>query len=103
MLELPTVSLPVTKAGNDPADYKNDADATAKKSKALQKQIDRLVKNSMDEWLGNSKGLIADIKSGNENLQKAINNIKKKVKSTENFVKAVGLIDDAIGIAKGIA
>ena len=73
----------------------------ARKSKALSRQIDILLGQVMDEWQGQGNKIIKDIKSANADLQKSIAEIKRNVKTAQNIVKAIGLIDDAIVMAKG--
>ena len=79
-----------------------EAGKVAKRSKALTRQIEKLLGQVMDEWAGESTKIIADLKTANAGLQTSITNIKKNVKTAENIVKAVGLIDDAIVIARGL-
>ena len=84
------------------SDKEDDAKKVAKKSKALTRQIDKLLGQVMDEWQGQATKIIMDIKTGNAALQNSITNIKKNVKTAQNIVKAIGLIDDAIAIAKNL-
>lgn len=79
-----------------------EAKKVAKKSKALTRQIDKLLGQVMDEWQGQATKIINDIKTANTTLQKSITNIKKKVQTVNNIIKAIGLIDDVIAIAKGL-
>ena len=81
-------------------DKKDDAKKVRKKSRALSRQIDKLLGQVMDEWQDQGTKIIKEIKTVNSALQKSITNIKKNVKTAQNIVKAIGLIDDAIAIAK---
>lgn len=78
------------------------ADIVAEKSDALNQQIKTLIGQVMDEWLGQSTVVIKDIKITSANLQRSITKIKKNVNTAKNIVKAIGLIDDTITIAKKI-
>ena len=78
-----------------------DGKKVARKSKALSRKIDILLGQVMDEWQGQGNKIIKDIKSANADLQRSIAEIKRNVKTAQNIVKAIGLIDDAIVMAKG--
>jgi len=79
-----------------------EAKKVAEKSKALTRQIDKLLGQVMDEWQGQAAKIIKDIKTANAALQRSITNIRKKVQTAQNIVKAIGLIDEVITIAKGL-
>jgi conjugal transfer/entry exclusion protein len=77
-----------------------EADNVAKKCKALQKEIDNLLKHVIDEWLGAASKVLGDIKTASDTLQTSIANIQKKLEVAKNVVKVIGLVDDVIGFAK---
>jgi conjugal transfer/entry exclusion protein len=79
---------------------KDEANKVAAKSKALQKEIDNLLKRVIDEWLGEARKVLGDITKANDSLKTAIDNIQKKVEIAKNVVKVIGLVDDVIGFAK---
>ena len=79
---------------------KDEANRVATKSKALQKEIDKLLKHVIDEWLGAAREVLGDIKKANDSLQTAIGDIQRKVEVARNVVKVIGLVDDVIGFAK---
>ncbi len=80
----------------------DEANKVRKKSKALTRQTDKLLGQLMDEWLGEATQVIQGIKTANAALQTAITKIKNNVEIAQNVVKAIGLIDDVIVIAKGL-
>ena len=69
------------------------------KCRTLSSKIDKLIAQSMRQWLGSASKIIAERKKGNTKLQATINDIKKKKNIANNVVKAVGFIDDAIEAA----
>lgn len=77
----------------------NEANEVQKKTKKLNKQIDILLGQLIDEWLADSRGVIKDLVQGNANLQRSLAKIKRGVQTAQNLVKALGFIDDAIVIA----
>ena len=79
----------------------NEADEVAKKAKALQKEIDKLVGSAIDEWLGEASKQVSAINQATSRLQAAVEDIQKKVEVARNVVKAVGLVDDMVDLAKG--
>jgi phage host-nuclease inhibitor protein Gam len=79
---------------------KAEANRVATKSRALQKEIDNLMKHVIDEWLGAAREVLGDIKKANDSLQAAISDIQRKVEVAKNVVKIIGLVDDVIGFAK---
>jgi hypothetical protein len=81
---------------------KAEADDVAKKSKALQREIDNLLKHLIDDWLGAARKVMGDISRANDALQTAIANIQKKLDVAKNVVKVIGLVDDVIGFAKTV-
>ena len=76
-----------------------DAKKVDSKTRKLTKRIDELLKKTMEEWMGNAAQVEADLKTNNEKLQKSIRDIKNKVRTAKNIVKAIGFIDDAVSIA----
>jgi len=57
----------------------------------------------LDDWLGQTAAIIQVDKTANTSLQQSIRKIKQGVKTAENLVKAIGLIDDLITTAIQIA
>lgn len=78
-------------------------EAEAKKIKTetdkLSKQVDNLLAQLMTDWIGSAKTTIESTRKTNQNLQKAIRDIKKDVEVAKNIAKAVGYLDEAIKIA----
>ena len=84
---------------------KKNAEAAAVKAanRKLQKQIDRLLTKLMKDWTGSAPSVIAKIGGINAKLQGVIRDIKKKIEVAQKVVRAIGLIDDAVSLAKDLA
>ena len=80
-----------------------EANKIKSKTKALTRQIDQLLSKLMDEWIGQAVMVIGNITKTNAALQTSITKVKNNEKTAENIVKAIGLVDDAINIAKALA
>ena len=70
------------------------------KGQQLTNEIDNLLAQMMSSWAGNADQLAQKISGLNTNLQSTINKVKQRTQTAQQVVKAVGLIDDAISIAK---
>ena len=79
-----------------------EADNVKKLYKKVEKQSDVLAAAMIDVWLGEMVVVDKSLKNANANLQRAITKIKKNVDTAQNIIKAVGLIDDVISIAKSL-
>ncbi|MBU8922724.1 MAG: hypothetical protein KOO63_12975 [Bacteroidales bacterium] len=73
-----------------------------KKVDMLGSTIDELLAESMKSWTGNGKSLIDDIKWANQQLQRDINDIKKKKNLAQKSINAFGCLDDVIVKVKDI-
>ena len=71
-------------------------------NETLSAEIDNLQAQLMQEWLANAKTVMADLGKKTDALDETVTKIKKKVKLAENVTKAVGLLDDAVVIAKKV-
>ena len=71
--------------------------------KELSRKIDRLIAQTMSEWMADSAIVINNVKSANIKIQRSINDIRNDVNIAKNVVKIVGLIDDIVKIAAAIA
>ena len=80
-----------------------DARDQAESSKRLSRQIDRLLGQAMDAWSGRGKTTVTNIKTANASLQRAIREIGKDIRTAQNIVKALGLVDDVVAIAAKLA
>ena len=83
---------------NKPAEAKK----VKKKCSALTKEIDNLLAKLIQDWLGKAETVTRDIKTKNTALQTSIRNLKNDLNNAEKFGRVIGLIDDVIGIAKGL-
>jgi hypothetical protein len=80
-----------------------EADKVALKASDLSNQIDTLLAQVLEEWLGQTDAIIQAVKTANTALQQSIRKIQQGVKTAENLVKAIGLLDDLIATASQIA
>jgi hypothetical protein len=81
----------------------DEADKVSPNNARLAAEIDILIARMMDEWLGNAELTIKGLLKINANLEAAVAEIKKQIDVARNVVKIMGLIDDAVAIAKNIA
>ncbi|MGJ8654498.1 MAG: hypothetical protein ACSHX8_14655 [Opitutaceae bacterium] len=65
----------------------------------LKLEIDALLRDLYQDWIGDAKSLKGNIDGSNKKLKEAIKDIEKKIKIAQNIVKAVGYIDDVIKVA----
>lgn len=79
-----------------------NASALETKNKELRRQIDKLIVKAIENWLKDAQVVTNDIKRANTDLQRAITNVKNKKQEADNIVKALGLVDDVISIAKSL-
>ena len=77
-----------------------EAEATiADKVMELDDRIEDLVEAMMADWRGNAQSKIEAIAAANTRIQEAIRKVRDRNRRAQEIVKAVGLIDDVIGIA----
>lgn len=75
-----------------------EAAKVKKRVEELNRRIDSLLVEEMNDWLENSDKTISDVNLINEELQRCIDDIHNDVDVTENTVKLVGYIDDIVKI-----
>ena len=80
-----------------------EAEKVTQKAKELSEQIDHLLGQVMDEWLGQAESIRQEIQKANASLQASIRQIGNEVNILQNVVRAIGFIDDVIQIASRIA
>jgi hypothetical protein len=80
-----------------------EADKVAQKASELSNQIDTLLAQVLEDWLGQTDAIIQEVKTANTALQQSIRKIQQGVKTAENLVKALGFLDDLIATATQIA
>ncbi|MBM4276629.1 MAG: hypothetical protein FJ130_01950 [Deltaproteobacteria bacterium] len=66
-------------------------------------EIDILIGEMMDEWLGDAEGAMKGLAKINTKLEAAVAEIKKQINVARNVIKIIGLLDDAVAIAKKVA
>jgi ABC-type transporter Mla subunit MlaD len=66
----------------------------------LSTEIDIMLGKIMEEWLGRADQIIKGLNAANAKLETAVSGIKGNIKTAQNVVKVVGLLDDAVAIAK---
>ncbi len=69
----------------------------------LSTEIDILIGQKMDEWLGDAERTVKELTAANAKLEAAVAEIKKQISIAQNVVKVLGLLDDAVVIAKKVA
>lgn len=65
----------------------------------LQNEIDWLLRDIYQDWIGESEELKEKLDEANSSVEKAVEDIEKKVKLAGNITKAIGYIDDVVKIA----
>lgn len=75
------------------------AKKVAKRITKLDAKIEALLAKMMKSWASGASTRVGEIKSANKRIQTAIAAMKKKEKRAQQIVKAIGLIDDVIGLA----
>lgn len=80
----------------------DEAEKVWQKSARLSTEIDILIGQMMDEWLGNAESAIKGLAKINAKLEGAVAEIKKQINVAQNVVKVIGLLDDALAIAKKV-
>ena len=78
----------------------DEADKIKPGNTRLSGEIDTLIGQMMDEWLGNAGPTMKDLTAVNGKLAAAVADIKKQINVTQNVVKALGLLDEAVAVAK---
>jgi hypothetical protein len=79
-----------------------EAETLRERNARLSTEIDTLLGRMMDEWLGSAAQTIQGLTAANAQLEAAVAGIKKQIAVAQNVVKAVGLLDDALAIAKKV-
>lgn len=78
----------------------DEADKIKPGNTRLSGEIDTLIGQMMDEWLGDADRTVKELTAANAKLEVAVAEIKKQINIAQNVVKALGLLDDAVAIAK---
>jgi len=81
----------------------DEAEKIWQENSRLSAEIDILIGQMMDEWLGNAERAIKGLAKINTKLEAAVGEIKKQMNIAQNVVKIIGLLDDAVAIAKKVA
>jgi hypothetical protein len=81
----------------------DEAEKVWQENSRLSAEIDILIGQMMDEWLGNAERAIKGLAKVNTKLEAAVAEIKKQMNVAQNVVKIIGLLDDAVAIAKKVA
>ena len=76
----------------------DDAAMVREAGNRVSDEIDRLLKQIMEEWLGEAKDVELELRAKNRSLQASISEIRKKVRTAQNVVKALGYVDDIVAI-----
>jgi hypothetical protein len=81
----------------------DEAERVWQSNSRLSAEIDILIGQLMDEWLGNAERAIKGLAKISAKLEAAVAEIKKQINVAKNVVKIIGLLDDAVAIAKKVA
>jgi hypothetical protein len=80
----------------------DEAEKVWQSNSRLSAEIDILIGQLMDEWLGNAERAIKGLAKISARLEAAVAEIKKQINVAKNVVKIIGLLDDAVAIAKKV-
>lgn len=78
----------------------DEADKIKSGNTRLSGEIDILIGQMMDKWLGDADRTMKDLTAVNAKLDAAVAEIKKQINIAQNVVKVLGLLDEAVAIAK---
>lgn len=81
-------------------DKTDEAEKIWESTARLSTEIDIMLGKIMEDWLGRADPLLKGLNAATAKLESAVGAIKKDVKTAQNVVKVVGLLDDAVTIAK---
>ena len=80
----------------------DDANKIWEGNTRLSTEIDILIGRMMDEWAGRADTAITGLAAANAKLEAAVGDIKKRIKIAQNVVTVVGVLDDAVAIARKV-
>jgi hypothetical protein len=81
-------------------DKTEEAEKIWESTARLSTEIDIMLGKIMEEWRGRSEPVLKGLSAATAKLETAVGGIKKDIKTAQNVVKVVGLLDDAVAIAK---
>lgn len=70
------------------------------RNRELQGRIDQLLEAAMEDWAGDAKSVLAELKAANRALQGSIHDVRKKVRTAERVTRALGILDGVIEQAR---
>jgi hypothetical protein len=76
------------------------ADDVGERIEALDKEIEKLLESLLDSWVSNVTPQLEQLGNANGKIQATIRGVMDRQKRAANIVKALGLLDEVIGIAK---
>ena len=77
----------------------DEAKRFSRRKDRLKLEIDGLLRDLYQEWIGDAKALREKIEVSNKALDESIKDIEQDIETAQNIVKAIGYIDDVIDIA----
>ncbi len=82
----------------------NNADAAKfkKRRNRLRVEIDELLEEVYQDWIGDANELKTNIDNANNDLKKSIDDIEQKINTAQNIVKAISYLDKMIEIASKV-
>jgi hypothetical protein len=81
-------------------DKTDEAEKIWESTTRLSTEIDIMLGKIMEEWLGRADPVLKGLNAAIAKLETSVSGIKKDIKTAQNVVKVVGLLDDAVAIAK---
>lgn len=76
------------------------AEDVGERIKTLDEEIEILLESILEKWAANVTAEIEEIGKANGKIQAAIRGVNDRQKRAASVVKALGLLDDVIGIAR---
>jgi len=81
-------------------DKTEQAETVWESTARLSTEIDIMLGKIMEEWRGRADPILKGLTAATAKLETAVSGIKKSVQTAQNVIKVVGLLDDAVAIAK---
>ncbi len=83
-------------------DQKDEAERVRRRARRLQAEVDELLYESSDKWIGDAKELLPQLDLMAKDADDALREIKKGAELVKNIGKALKTLDEIIRIAASI-
>ena len=80
----------------------DEAEELRDRNRLLMSEIESLWTEIARDWHGTATTKVAELKTYNANIKRAITGMNDKVKRAQNAAKILSLLDDVIGLATGL-